>query len=96
MAAGEAIIKGELMATGEAELHSVQTTRDSRIFASWDCRFACLPINQLEFRFVLIFVTSKFDREQDKADNTLRPRVTSAYVQQAESIVGHYTTFASS
>ena len=43
MATGEAIITGELMATGEVELHSVQITRAGSIVASWDNRFACWP-----------------------------------------------------
>ena len=34
MATGETIIIGELMATGEAEVQSVQTTLDGRIVGS--------------------------------------------------------------
>ena len=45
MAAGEAIIvTGELMARGEAELHSVQTMHDGRMIASQDHHFACLLV----------------------------------------------------
>ena len=43
MATGEVIIAGELMATGKAEVHSVQTMRDGRIVASLDRYFACWP-----------------------------------------------------
>ena len=40
MSSGEAIITGELMATGEAEVQNVQTVRDGGIIASRDHRFA--------------------------------------------------------
>ena len=41
MATTRAIIIGELMATGEAEVQSVQTTFDGGIVASLDGRFVC-------------------------------------------------------
>ena len=41
MASGEEIITGELMATGEAELHIVQTMRDGRIVVLQNRCFAC-------------------------------------------------------
>ena len=41
MATGEAIIIGELIAIGEAEVQSGQTTLDGGIDALRDCRFAC-------------------------------------------------------
>ena len=40
---GEAIITCELMATGQPEVQSVQTTRDGGIVASRNCRFVCWP-----------------------------------------------------
>ena len=43
MATGEAVITEELMATGEAELHSVQTMCDGKIVVSQDRHFACWP-----------------------------------------------------
>ena len=43
MATGEAIITIDLMATGEAEVQSVQTTHVGGIVASRDRRFACWP-----------------------------------------------------
>ena len=42
MATGEAIVTGVLMATGEAEVQSVQTTLDRGIIASRDRRFVGL------------------------------------------------------
>ena len=60
MATGGAIIIGKLMATGEAEVQSVQTTRDGGIVASRDRRFACWPSSQLELSLVLIFVASEW------------------------------------
>ena len=56
---GEAIITGELMATGEAAVQSVQTTRDGGIVASRDHHFACWPSSWLKFSRVLIFVASE-------------------------------------
>ena len=44
MATGGAIIVEELMATGEAEVQSVQTTLDGGIVTSRDCRFAGSPL----------------------------------------------------
>ena len=63
MATGEVIITGELMATGEAELHNFQTLRDGRTVASWDRHFSCWPSSYLEFSLVLIFVASKLDHK---------------------------------
>ena len=40
----EAIITGELMATGQAEIQSVQTTRDSGIVTLRNRRFCLLAI----------------------------------------------------
>ena len=42
-ATGEAIIRGELIATGQTEVQSVQTTHDGGIVASRDRRFVCWP-----------------------------------------------------
>ena len=55
---GEATITvtAELIAKGEAEVQSVQTTCDGRIVALQDRHFACWPSSQLEFSLVLIFV----------------------------------------
>ena len=44
MATGEVIVAGELMATGEAKLQSVQTTPDGGIVALRDRRFCLLAI----------------------------------------------------
>ena len=43
MTTGGAIIIGELMATEEAEVRSVQKTLDGGIVASHDGRFVCWP-----------------------------------------------------
>ena len=61
MATGEAIITAELMAAGEADVQSIQTTRDGGIVASRDRCFACWPFREPEFSLVLIFVASKLD-----------------------------------
>ena len=47
MATGGEIIMGELMAAGEAEVQSVQTTLDGGIVASRDSRFVCWPSSLL-------------------------------------------------
>ena len=43
MVTGGAIITEELMATGQAEVQSVQTPLDGGIIASQDRRFVCWP-----------------------------------------------------
>ena len=43
MAMGEAVITGQLMATGEAEIQSVQTTCDGVMVTLRDHRFVCWP-----------------------------------------------------
>ena len=47
------------MATGEAELQSVQTTIDGGMVASRDGSFACWPSSYLQLSLVLIFVASE-------------------------------------
>ena len=46
------------MATGEAELQSVQTTLDGGIITLWDHCIACWPSSQLTISLLLIFVAS--------------------------------------
>ena len=71
---GEAIIAGELMAIGQAEVQSVQTTQDGGIIASRDRHFACWPYSQLggiaallagrlelKLTLVLVLVASELD-----------------------------------
>ena len=43
MATGDVIITRELMATGQTEVQSVQTTRDGWIIDLQDRRFVCWP-----------------------------------------------------
>ena len=68
---------GELMAIGEAEVQSVQTTREGGIVASRDRRFVCLPSSKLggiaallvgrlassSLELLFIFVASELDRK---------------------------------
>ena len=68
MVTGEAIITGELMATGDAGVHVLNAQkiwRNGEIIASRERRFACWPSSYmyLEFSSVFIFVPSELHRK---------------------------------